>query len=98
VRIVVNVQVDVSIVTRETVTTVGGTDQWRPRIPYRRNVPLNIWGILKNFIGKDLSKIPMPVVLNEPLSMLQACQALAFLRFFCFLCRFFWGEGKGRHF
>ena len=32
---------------------------------------LNIWEILKNAIGKDLTKIAMPVQLNEPLSMLQ---------------------------
>ncbi|EDW32448.1 GL10436 [Drosophila persimilis] len=35
----------------------------------RREV--SIWAILKNCIGKDLSKITMPVMLNEPLSFLQ---------------------------
>ncbi|NXU67886.1 OSBP1 protein, partial [Horornis vulcanius] len=29
------------------------------------------WSIMKNCIGKELSKIPMPVNFNEPLSMLQ---------------------------
>lgn len=32
---------------------------------------VSIWAILKNCIGKDLSKITMPVMLNEPLSFLQ---------------------------
>ncbi|XP_022111508.1 oxysterol-binding protein-related protein 6-like isoform X2 [Acanthaster planci] len=32
---------------------------------------LSLWNILKKNIGKDLSKISMPVALNEPLSMLQ---------------------------
>lgn len=32
---------------------------------------MNLWSIMKNCIGKDLSKIPMPVNFNEPISMLQ---------------------------
>lgn len=32
---------------------------------------VSLWSILKNFIGKDLSKITMPVLFNEPLSFLQ---------------------------
>uniref|UniRef100_A0A5F8GHA2 Oxysterol-binding protein n=1 Tax=Monodelphis domestica TaxID=13616 RepID=A0A5F8GHA2_MONDO len=32
---------------------------------------INLWSIMKNCIGKELSKIPMPVNFNEPLSMLQ---------------------------
>lgn len=32
---------------------------------------VSIWSILKNCIGKELSKITMPVVFNEPLTMLQ---------------------------
>ena len=31
----------------------------------------SIWAILKDSIGKDLSKISMPIWLNEPISMLQ---------------------------
>ncbi|GJQ68247.1 hypothetical protein Trydic_g10772 [Trypoxylus dichotomus] len=31
----------------------------------------NIWSVLKNCIGKELTKITMPVVFNEPLSFLQ---------------------------
>ncbi|XP_017292826.2 oxysterol-binding protein 1 isoform X2 [Kryptolebias marmoratus] len=43
----------------------------RTRIPDKPNYSLNLWSIMKNCIGKDLSKIPMPVNFNEPLSMLQ---------------------------
>lgn len=32
---------------------------------------LNIWGLLKELIGKDLTKFSVPVHINEPLSMLQ---------------------------
>nr|XP_023681040.1 oxysterol-binding protein-related protein 3-like isoform X2 [Paramormyrops kingsleyae] len=33
--------------------------------------PISLWNILKNNIGKDLSKVAMPVALNEPLNTLQ---------------------------
>lgn len=32
---------------------------------------VGLWSILKNCIGKELSKITFPVVFNEPLSFLQ---------------------------
>ncbi len=32
-----------------------------------------VWSILKENIGKDLSKITMPVTFNEPITMLQKC-------------------------
>uniref|UniRef100_A0A667YAB3 Oxysterol-binding protein n=1 Tax=Myripristis murdjan TaxID=586833 RepID=A0A667YAB3_9TELE len=38
---------------------------------YKPNYSLNLWSIMKNCIGKELSKIPMPVNFNEPISMLQ---------------------------
>lgn len=43
----------------------------RMTIPIRPNHSLNLWSIMKNCIGKELTKIPMPVNFNEPLSMLQ---------------------------
>lgn len=43
----------------------------RTRVPEKPNHSVNLWSIMKNCIGKDLSKIPMPVNFNEPLSMLQ---------------------------
>lgn len=45
--------------------------QRRTRVPDKPNYPLNLWSIMKNCIGKDLSKIPVPVNFSEPLSMLQ---------------------------
>ncbi|GCC35094.1 hypothetical protein chiPu_0013574, partial [Chiloscyllium punctatum] len=43
----------------------------RNQIPDKPNYSINLWSIMKNCIGKELSKIPMPVNFNEPLSMLQ---------------------------
>ncbi|XP_048467264.1 oxysterol-binding protein 2-like isoform X2 [Rhincodon typus] len=43
----------------------------RTQIPDKPNYSINLWSIMKNCIGKELSKIPMPVNFNEPLSMLQ---------------------------
>jgi hypothetical protein len=40
-------------------------------VPDKPDYPLNLWSIVKNCIGKDLTKIPMPVNFSEPLSMLQ---------------------------
>lgn len=43
---------------------------------------VSIWSILKNCIGKELSKITMPVVFNEPLTMLQrACEGIQHSRY-----------------
>ncbi|XP_059355527.1 oxysterol-binding protein-related protein 6 isoform X6 [Carassius carassius] len=40
---------------------------------------INLWNILKNNIGKDLSKVSMPVELNEPLNTLQhMCEELEY--------------------
>jgi len=52
----------------------GVNRQVRPRrkeITPRPNYSLNLWSIMKNCIGKDLSRIPIPVNFSEPLSMLQ---------------------------
>jgi hypothetical protein len=43
----------------------------RTRIPERPNISFSLWSIMKNCIGKDLSRIPVPVNFSEPLSMLQ---------------------------
>ncbi len=43
----------------------------RQRIPDKPNISFSLWNIMKNCIGKDLSKIPVPVNFSEPLSMLQ---------------------------
>lgn len=71
------------------------TNQSRPSLsttnqPYRTRLPspmvprdqVSIWSILKNCIGKELSKITMPVVFNEPLTMLQrACEGIQYSRY-----------------
>jgi hypothetical protein len=46
---------------------------------YRNQLPrfqdpkekLNIWKLLKDMVGKDLTRFAVPVYLNEPTSMLQ---------------------------
>uniref|UniRef100_A0A8C2PUV3 Oxysterol-binding protein n=1 Tax=Cyprinus carpio TaxID=7962 RepID=A0A8C2PUV3_CYPCA len=44
----------------------------RDRLPSSRmNESVNLWSILRSNIGKDLSKVAMPVQLNEPLNTLQ---------------------------
>lgn len=43
----------------------------RTRIPEKPSCSLSLWSIMKNCIGKELTKIPMPVNFNEPLSTLQ---------------------------
>ena len=35
--------------------------QWRTHIPPKPSHKLNLWSVMKNCIGRDLSKIPMPV-------------------------------------
>lgn len=54
------------------ISTVRGSMP-RQRLPKLAVPPpkLNIWAILKDSVGKDLSKISMPVALNEPISFLQ---------------------------
>ncbi|XP_042564945.1 oxysterol-binding protein-related protein 3 isoform X2 [Clupea harengus] len=58
----------------------GGSESGAPQWPVRRErLPspspstsgVSLWNILKNNIGKDLSKVAMPVQLNEPLNTLQ---------------------------
>ncbi|XP_028662063.2 oxysterol-binding protein-related protein 6 [Erpetoichthys calabaricus] len=40
---------------------------------------INLWNVLRNNIGKDLSKVSMPVELNEPLNTLQhLCEELEY--------------------
>ncbi|KAM4736596.1 oxysterol-binding protein-related protein 3 isoform 2-T2 [Anableps anableps] len=47
--------------------------------PSPTNNTISLWNILRNNIGKDLSKVTMPVYLNEPLSALQRlCEELEY--------------------
>ncbi|GJQ81348.1 Osbp [Trypoxylus dichotomus] len=64
-------------VANESIESVGGASGSNTKrvrrtcVPDKPNYPLNLWSIVKNCIGKDLTKIPIPVNFNEPLSMLQ---------------------------
>ncbi|XP_068425504.1 oxysterol-binding protein-related protein 3 isoform X2 [Clinocottus analis] len=47
--------------------------------PSPNNSAISLWNILRNNIGKDLSKVAMPVQLNEPLNTLQRlCEELEY--------------------
>jgi len=50
----------------------------RKELPVKRpDVPIPLWNIIKKLIGKDLTKVSMPVSLNEPLTALQrVCEAM----------------------
>jgi len=57
----------------------GGTGR-RHCLPVEcKHTPGGIWNLLKKNIGKDLSKISMPVTMNEPLNALQhLCEELEY--------------------
>nr|CAD7434883.1 unnamed protein product [Timema monikensis] len=40
-------------------------------VPMQSRSDFSLWSVLKNCVGKELSKITMPVIFNEPLSFLQ---------------------------
>ena len=51
----------------------------RRELPIVKTETVNLWNLLYKNIGKDLSKISMPVTLNEPLSTLQKlCEELEY--------------------
>ncbi|GJJ73310.1 oxysterol-binding protein 1 [Entomortierella parvispora] len=53
---------------------MGYPTELRTRLPTKQTSlrpDVSLWAILKNSIGKDLSKITLPVYFNEPTSMLQ---------------------------
>ena len=53
----------------------------RTQLPFltRPNPTLNVWSFLRHNIGKDLSRITMPIAFNEPITMLQ--RSAQFLEF-----------------
>ncbi len=56
------------------ISYLGYPDNIRVRLPLDQKSlrpEISLWSILKNSIGKDLSKITLPVYFNEPTSMLQ---------------------------
>lgn len=44
----------------------------RKELPWFKdpNIKLGVWAILKDNLGKDLSKISMPVIFNDPTNLL----------------------------
>eukprot|EP01137_Pigoraptor_chileana_P015374 Opistho-2@71204 len=60
---------------------LGPNDRYRTTLPSPTidRSKVSVWSFLKQFIGKDLSKITMPVLFNEPLSFLQRlCEDLEY--------------------
>lgn len=51
----------------------------RTRLPAPKPLTedFSVWNFLYKNIGKDLSKVSMPVTLNEPLNLLQVCISLS---------------------
>lgn len=70
-------------ISMDTYSNEGGTERHNsasslPLVRRRSTLPssspsssVSVWNILRNNIGKDLSKVAMPVQLNEPLNTLQ---------------------------
>uniref|UniRef100_A0A8C2KK49 Oxysterol-binding protein n=1 Tax=Cyprinus carpio TaxID=7962 RepID=A0A8C2KK49_CYPCA len=70
-------------VENERLNTENGGSQEQRRCclpsPSPNTSNISLWNILKNNIGKDLSKVAMPVQLNEPLNTLQRlCEELEY--------------------
>jgi hypothetical protein len=58
----------------------------------------SLWGILRKNIGKDLSRISMPVTLNEPLGVLQRmCEELEYCELLDAACKEFISTIECKH-
>lgn len=61
--------------------TIGPVGSNYPHIKRRKKLPdpvekekgVSLWSVIKDNVGKDLSKVCLPVYFNEPLSLLQKC-------------------------
>ena len=49
--------------------------QEREQLPWLKDpsVKVSLWAIIKDSIGKDISKLSVPVYFNDPTSLLQKC-------------------------
>ena len=47
----------------------------RDELPWLKdpNAGISVWAIIKDSIGKDISKLSVPVYFNDPTSLLQKC-------------------------
>lgn len=44
----------------------------RTELPFKKpDEPVPLWKIISKFIGQDLTRVSMPVIMNEPMSGLQ---------------------------
>ncbi|CDJ61640.1 Oxysterol-binding protein, related [Eimeria maxima] len=68
----------------------GATPGQRLALPKpRTEFKVNLWSVLKDCIGRDLSRIAMPVYFNEPTSFLQRqCEDLQYCELLNLSCRF----------
>jgi len=50
-----------------------GPNASRRKLPFLRpeNEKISVWSLVGKFVGQDLTKISLPVILSEPLSTLQ---------------------------
>jgi hypothetical protein len=55
--------------------TITGDNPSRKVLPFLRpqGEVIPIWTLIGKFVGQDLTKISLPVILSEPLSTLQKC-------------------------
>ena len=60
-----------SAVSDDVVGPAGFTRRSRLPVPMPEGMEVSLWNVLKKNIGKDLTKVAMPVSFNEPLSALQ---------------------------
>lgn len=60
-----------SAISDDVVGPAGFTRRARLPVPMPEGMEVSLWNVLKKNIGKDLTKVAMPVSFNEPLSALQ---------------------------
>lgn len=62
-----------SIVDHNHLQVSNPDDEYRSCMPVQKDPKIkpSVWKIIKDFVGKDLSKLAVPVYFNEPISMLQ---------------------------
>lgn len=53
----------------------GNEPKERTELPWLKdpNIKISIWAIIKDSIGKDISKLTVPVYMNDPENLLQKC-------------------------